>query len=132
MDLPIYKIKGVNLDLVKKESPLDKWYYIMIQKFVDELSLLDISRMLRQNIFLDIAIPISWKKLVENPFCGELYDGQLLELIVRVTKQNPGIKHTHFFEQFESDIVKKIEAYEWNTGEEKEEYISLVKQLEQI
>lgn len=132
MNLPIYKIKEVKLDSLKKESQLDKWYFTMIQKSVDELSLLDISRMLRQNIYLDIAIPLTWKKLLENPFCGELYDGQLLELLVRVVQQDPEIKRTNFFEQYKADIEKKINDHEWNNDEEKEEYISLVKQLEKI
>ncbi len=67
--------------------------------------------------------------MVENPLCGELYDGQLLELVVRVAKQNPEIKHIDLFKQFELDIDRNIAAHKWNTDAEKVEYISLVKQF---
>lgn len=65
----IYKIKGIELEKVKQNSPLDQWFYGMIQKKESELTLLDLSRLLRQDIYFDTAIPLAWKNTLATPFC---------------------------------------------------------------
>ena len=53
----IYTLKRLKLDELKRTSPLGKWFYEMVQKSVDELTLKDVLHMLRQDVYLDIAIP---------------------------------------------------------------------------
>ena len=67
MNLEIYRLKGIELKNLKRDSPLDKWFYEMIQKNVNMLTITDISHMLRQEIYLDIAIPLVWEQLFDNP-----------------------------------------------------------------
>lgn len=128
----IYKIKGIELEKVKQNSPLDQWFYGMIQKKESELTLLDLSRLLRQEIYLDIAIPLAWKKILENPFCGEMYEGQLVELLIRTLENNSEKKENSFYRFFVQDIAQKIETHEWGNDEEKNEYKRLTEELERL
>lgn len=119
MSQEIYKIKEVQLSQLKSDSPLEIWFCKMVQKTINELSLLDISRMLRQKIYLDIAVPLAWKKLLENPFCGELYEGQMLEILTRVLNDSVQEKDDASYNIFIAGIKEKIERHEWESNEDK-------------
>ncbi|WP_092247515.1 contact-dependent growth inhibition system immunity protein [Butyrivibrio sp. INlla21] len=67
-------------------SPLELWYNGLINKSIDELSILDISRMLRQGVLLDMAMTKAMDILISNPFEGEIYDGDLLKQVIRALK----------------------------------------------
>lgn len=49
-----------------------------------ELEVSDITRMIRQEEFMDMAILKAIEYLKENPFIGEMYDGELLEKILGI------------------------------------------------
>ncbi len=66
MDLPICKMKNVEVSELKRESPLDNWFFSLVQKRISELSLLDISRMLRQHVYTDIAVNEAYKILLKT------------------------------------------------------------------
>lgn len=106
------KIRGIELEKVKQNSPLDRWFYEMIQKKESELTLLDLSRLLRQDIYFDTAIPLAWKKILATPFCGEMYEGQLVELLIRASENNPEKKENSFYGVFAKDIAQIIETNE--------------------
>lgn len=75
-------------EIVSEEElyPLQEWYNQLINKTVGEISMLDLHRMLRQNEFLDIAMPIAIECLNKDVFIGELYSGNLLDAISKVDK----------------------------------------------
>lgn len=122
MQSAIYKLKGIELKNVKRDSPLDKWFYEMVQKNVNMLTIVDISHMLRQEIYLDIAIPLAWEQLFDNPLCGEMNDGQMIELLTRVFINNPDLKEADSYVVFEKNAKKLYETYDWENNYEKEEY----------
>ena len=74
----------------------------MVQKSVDELTLSDVLRMLRQEVYLDIAIPFACTKVLEDPFCGKMYA---------------------------EEVQQKWETFEWESDFEKEECEKLLFQL---
>lgn len=119
MKSAIYKLKGVELKELKRESPLDEWFYEMVQKSMDMLTIDDISHMLRQEIYLDIAIPLACQQLLNNPLCGEMYDGQMLELLIRVFINNPDLKRGDFYVAFEKKIQRIHGAYNWDNEYER-------------
>lgn len=88
----IYETKGLRLEDLKRGSALDDWFYEMVQKQVVQLNLLDVSRMLRQEVYLDIAIPAAEHYLRLDPLTGEMYEGQLQELLLRVLEAHPEIR----------------------------------------
>ena len=98
----IYALKRLKLDELERTSPLGKWFYEMVQKSVDELTLSDVLRMLRQEVYHDIAIPFACTKVLEDPFCGEMYA---------------------------EEVQQKWETFEWESNFEKEECEKLLFQL---
>ncbi|MCR5824224.1 MAG: hypothetical protein K6G60_07330, partial [Lachnospiraceae bacterium] len=73
----MYKCKKI----VGEDSllPLPNWYNHVIEKDIDELDLSDVLKMLRQRLFLKVAVKKTIDFLLVNPFIGELYEGELME-----------------------------------------------------
>ena len=67
--------------------PLQVWYNRMIEKTVDELDASDVLKMLRQNIFVDLAMKTAMHMLQEDVFSGELYDGEVLEKLSEINSE---------------------------------------------
>lgn len=113
MEKEIYKVKGLQLNNLKQTSPLDKWFFEMVQKTINELTIKDISCMLRQEVYLDIAIPCAWKMLLEDPFCGEMYEGEMIKSLTKTLINNPQEKSKNFYKEFVKVINLKMEEHEW-------------------
>ncbi|SDZ68861.1 hypothetical protein SAMN05421736_1417 [Evansella caseinilytica] len=65
---------------------LDIWYNDVLNKSVSELGIVDLCRMIKQNVFIELAISKALELLKLNPLEGDVYDGQLLELLFKVDK----------------------------------------------
>lgn len=105
--------------------PLQKWYNQIIDKTVSEISVADVLRMMRQNEFMELAIPKAVTFLNANPFEGEQYEGELLEKISTL--------ETHLIENYLDDLrnvlvkaQKENEAYEWLIEKERDEFQELI------
>ena len=120
------EIKGDSL------SPLEVWYNEMINKSVDELSIGDISRMLRQNVLFPLAISKAMELLIRNPLDGEMYDGDLLKQVVRALNNNSVSVDKHAAEEFIKLANMEKETYEWEFEEDKIEYENLLDDLKEI
>jgi len=64
------------------QSGLTTWYNSVLDKTIDELSVADVSRMLRQNLLRDVAIKRAVDLFLVDPYDGEMQDGDLLSLLV--------------------------------------------------
>lgn len=67
-------------------SSLDEWFTSILDKPINELSISDISRSIRQDVFLEYVLPRAEFFLKDDPFAGD-YDGQLLYDISMLTKE---------------------------------------------
>ena len=100
----IYTLKRLKSDELERTSPSGKWFYEMVQKSVDELTLSDVLRMLRQEVYLDIAIPYACTKVLEDPFCGEMYAGEMIDLLTKALISNPDEKKQDFYTIFAEEV----------------------------
>ncbi len=125
----IYQRKKLQPDKTSQNSPLDTWFSKMILKTEEELSDLDIARMLRQNIYLDIAIPCAWDHVLADPFCGELYDGEVLEMLMKVLSNGVQACDRTFYSTFIENIQQQIEVHEWLDSQEKEEFQTMLREF---
>ena len=73
---------GLDYDKSNYQSTLIDWYNRLIDKSADELSVADVSRMVRQNVLRDVAIDRAIELFLVEPFDGEMQDGDLLALLV--------------------------------------------------
>lgn len=82
-------------------SSLDEWFYSILDIPIDELSIFDISRSIRQNVFLEYVLLRAEVFLNEDPLAGD-YDGQLLyDISMLAEAQSPSV----------IAILKRISAY---------------------
>ena len=105
--------------------PLQKWYNRLIDKRVSELEVSDILRMIRQNEFIDIAISKAVDYLKENPFVGDMYEGELLEKISSISIE----RLTDYIGEIKdilSNAIIKNQDYEWLDEDERKEFAEAI------
>ncbi len=78
----IYRCSAITSD--EQLFPLQKWYNRLIEKTTDDIDVTDILRMLRQKVFVDLAIPTAIKLLQKDVYAGELYEGEVLEKLSEI------------------------------------------------
>ena len=84
-------------------------------------------RMIRQEIFVEIALKKAVDLLKDNPLAGEMYEGELLEKLLN--------EKIEIIKKIYKDDIKMIlkqgreiaEKYEWITTDEKNEFLNLIK-----
>ena len=82
-------------------SSLDDWFYSILDIPIDEFSIFDISRSIRQDVFLEYVLPRAEFFLNEDPLAGD-YDGQLLyDISMLAEPQPPSVRA----------ILKRISTY---------------------
>ena len=59
------------------EYPLPKWYRRVRNTRLKDLTVEDICRACRQEIYPEYVVPLALRLLHENPLTGEMYDGEL-------------------------------------------------------
>ncbi|MCR6112686.1 hypothetical protein HXA35_20355 [Bacillus sp. A301a_S52] len=105
--------------------PLDEWYNTLINKDINEIDVSDLCKMIRQNILIDLAVNKATEILRINPLEGDVYDGQLIELLYSIDYQE--IKeHTHSLQEILQKIKQTIEIDDFMCEEDYNEYMDLV------
>lgn len=108
--------------------PLQKWYNQLIDKQINEITVPDVIRMIRQEEFVDLAISKAVDFLKENVFIGEAYDGQIIEKIsgVDIFFLTPYLDD---FKNILKTALEKSAIHEWSYDGEKEEFEEMVSSL---
>ncbi|HEX3624692.1 MAG TPA: contact-dependent growth inhibition system immunity protein [Verrucomicrobiae bacterium] len=60
------------------DFPLPAWYRSIRATPLDKLSIEDVSKACRQQIYSEYVVPIALNYLTSDPLVGEMYDGELL------------------------------------------------------
>lgn len=106
--------------------PLQSWYEQLINKSIDEIEVLDILRMIRQNEFLDLAISEAIKYLKKDPFVGDMYEGEVLDKLSEMD-----ISYLMaYIDEIDNILEKALDenkTHEWLCEEEKDEFEDLIK-----
>lgn len=122
----IYMCKPIEVD--GELFPLQKWYNQLIDKKLIVLEVSDITRMIRQKEFMDMAILKAIDYLKENPFIGEMYDGELLEKISGINVDSLR-KYIEEIRSILSNAIEKNEKYPWLLDEERIEFADMIKEF---
>jgi len=125
----IERSEGINGETyISADYPLTEWYNVVRNKRISELSDSDVSKFIRQNLFLKYVVPEALKRLIKDPTLGELYCGEMLTALYNVDEAFWEVSEALLKEtqnllnelRGESQIIKNIEwLYE---GEEQEFY----------
>jgi len=123
---------GLVYDNSGYDSSLIRWYNILIDKSYEQLDAIDVSKMIRQDILIEVARKKIVDLFMDDPFCGESYDGGLLEVIVSqeiVSKLNR--EHLHKLQAFLKSF--KVECFsEWLDEETKTQYLNNLDILKKV
>lgn len=113
------------------EYSLPLWYNELINKTVDEINLLDINRMIRQNILVEVALKRAVEEMLKDPFVGEQLEGDVLEHVLKLDDDLLK-KYTKEFHQIILKAYAFIDSYKlWMLPEMKDEYLDNLKLLEE-
>lgn len=102
----IYKL---DYDKSILNSGLVNWHNRLLDKKVDELDVVDVSKMIRQDILKVVAIDKAIDLFLSNPFDGEMQDGDLLALLISI-KSNL-IKNRKRYEDLSNAITELESSY---------------------
>ncbi|MBD5463346.1 MAG: hypothetical protein HDR24_09870 [Lachnospiraceae bacterium] len=105
--------------------PLQKWYNKLIDKTINEITIADVLRMIRQKEFCHLAMAKAVEFLQDNVFAGETYDGELLENISEMNTSFLTI-YSGELKSLLKDVLEKSEIHEWLYEREKEEFEDIV------
>lgn len=108
--------------------PLQEWYNQLIDKRIDEITVADVLRMIRQKELIDLTISKAIDFLKENVFMGELYDGQILEQISELDISLL-IPYYDDMKYILEAALEKATIHEWSYDGEKDEFIEIVRSL---
>lgn len=122
----IYKCKYIAAD--GEMYPLQKWYNQLLDKRIFEIEVSDVLRMIRQNEFKDLAVLKAVDFLKENPFAGDMYEGELLEKLSSID-----IESLNDYIGEVKDILSNAliinKDYEWLDEEERTEFEEIIKKF---
>jgi hypothetical protein len=108
------------------------WYNNLIDKSVDELSVTDVSKMIRQDILKDLAVDRAIELFLSEPFASEMQDGDLLALLAsngsRVMKSDKVQAVIAMMLKLENEI----EDFDWVNESSKTLFEENLAKLEQI
>ncbi|NEU61072.1 contact-dependent growth inhibition system immunity protein [Paenibacillus sp. ALJ109b] len=126
MNKPIKEIYSLQQNIQNEESefPLDQWYNRLIDKTIDEIELEDVSRMLAQNVFMDLGIKKALEILKSDPLAGEMYDGHLLKILYSIELNQ--FEELSQLASLLQDINRNLSNIEWADEEDQEEYTELL------
>lgn len=83
--------------VVDENSSLSMWYEETRSKQISKMSVFDLARCLRQNLYIDYIIPEVLDRLWKDPMLGHMASGELIELLSRIEKRfwskNPELRN---------------------------------------
>lgn len=108
--------------------PLQKWYNKLIDKSINEINTADVLRMLRQNVFIKLAMLKTIEFLKKDIFAGELWDGELLEKISEfdVAFLN---NYADDLKSILKDSAEKCALHTWLYNGEEEDFKKIVESI---
>ena len=106
------------------DNAVDEWFNTIMEKTKDQLSLADVSRMLRQKICSRVAIKRAIEMLSDDPFVGEMFEGQLMFNLYNGKEKYLKLFYDELLpiiEQAELSAIGRV----WSSNDEKTEYLKI-------
>lgn len=126
------KIKEIYncISIVSNEElyPLQKWYNQLIEKTIDEITVADVLRMIRQKEFTNLAMSKAINLLREDIFVGESYEGELFQKISEMDNSFL-ISYADDLKIIIKNALVKSEIRDWTYDGEEEEFKDMIDTL---
>lgn len=123
------KIKEIyKCDVLEGSDPLVVWYNRVIEKTISELSIADVARCIRQDLFIDMAYEMLIVYLLHNPYEGDMYEGEFIEKASEMDKEYV-IKYRKPLLEIIDKASQFAKMHEWEFAEDVVEYEENVNKL---
>ncbi|MBE6864326.1 MAG: hypothetical protein E7495_07150 [Ruminococcus flavefaciens] len=128
------KLKEIyEYDYIPNDSeiyPLQEWFNAILEKTEDELTIADVCRMLRQRMCSKCAMKRAVDLLREDPFAGEIYEGQLMSTLYGSKEKYLCLFYADILPILENAEVLSL-SHKWANEEEKSEYLKIAEAFKQ-
>lgn len=118
---------------LKVNSGLIKWYNRLLDKTADELDEIDVSKMIRQDILVDLAIDSAINILKDNPYAGEMYDGDVLNSLNSLVKNErvniDQLKKLKKLKNIVGEFKGRVSEFEWGDISKRELFIKNIEDI---
>lgn len=111
-----------------KGDILVDWYNSVIEKTEAELTIFDVCRCFRQNMFIESAVVVLLSYLQNDVFAGDVYEGEGIEILSGLDDKYI----TPYINIIDEIIIKAgndSSDHEWLCQEDKKEFDEYIKQL---
>ena len=113
MNKSLKDLFGLKYEDSNIQTGLIRWYNRVIDKSIEDLNVVDVAKMIRQDVLRDIAIDKAIKLFLIDPFDGEMEDGDLLALLVSC---GPMVAKNEKAKKLRSrllDLENEYEQFDW-------------------
>jgi hypothetical protein len=111
---------------------LDVWFHSLLNKRTGDLNVNDICKMIRQDILLEeIALDKAIEFLRRDPLAGNMFDGEILEMINRVPFEKYFCKKESIkdLKNILVQIKENLAGYDWISEDDMKRYSSTVNNM---
>lgn len=112
----------------KKLHPLQNWYNQLIDKSIDDITVADVLRMLRQAVFPQLAMRKAIEFLKKDSYIGELYEGQLLEKISEIDASWL-VEYSDDLKNILNNVRENQRLHVWLDGEDAEDFNRIIESI---
>ena len=80
-----------NINVTKEpsqQSPLEQWFECIIDTPIEELSVEDLCRAIRQELCIPQLMPRVLEVMTDDPLAGEYYDGELIAALSTIKESD--------------------------------------------
>ena len=124
------ELYNLSVDESGFNSGLVQWYNNVINKSVDELTIADISKMIRQNILADIAVKRAIEIFFLEPYDGEYQDGGLLSFLLTLDMTQIGKGKLNELNAFLRNVKADYTNFDWESKKAEEQYRKEIEEME--
>jgi len=104
-------------------SGLINWYNRLINKSYDELDVIDVCKMIRQDVLKDVAINKAIEIFLKDPYAGEYNDGELLSVFISLDMKLMDTSSQRELQNILENIQKNQFDFEWDNEKAKANYV---------
>lgn len=126
----IKEIYNLNYEVSSVNSGLMKWYNRVLDKRLGELDEIDVSKMIRQDNLIELAIDSAIDILKDNPFAGEMYDGDLLNTLYSLVGNNKiNTEQLKKLKKTVNEFKEHVSEFEWGDVSKEEQFIRNIENI---
>ena len=123
------KIKDIyGAKAISGTDSLVKWHNEVIEKSSDELTVADVARCIRQDLFVETAYETLLAYLLNEPYAGDIYPGELMEKAGEVD-ETVIKKHAATIKTVIDKAKMFADHHEWDDLDERAEYEEYIEKL---